>query len=136
MLFVWLFALASSIVNACVPQASPSRTAGPVAVQTVQKQASELHCHDVDAAAADPAPTPPVPHVDKTPCSKFCDEPSTGAQAVKQQLDPFGASWLAAMPVSAAITIAVPRVCGAFASERSAWRPAIPIPIAFLRLTL
>lgn len=129
MLLVWLFALAASIVNACVLEPE-SRSVAASSQRHEARAASTVH--DEDASGhGDHAPDP-----SKAPCTKFCDEPAANTQVVKQQLDPFNAAWLAPARVSLSLADTVPGVIGTLAARHALWRPAAPIPIAFLRLAL
>jgi len=59
-----------------------------------------------------------------------------GAQMLKQQFDPFDGAWLAPAPAGLPAVSTTVHVADAFRAAHELWRPAIPIPIAFLRLTL
>lgn len=130
-LVAWLFALAAGIVNAC-------------ALGPELRQSTESAGHDPHAASSAIAPHSAragahgehSPDSDKTPCAKFCDEPAASAQGFKPQTDPFTAAWLATGPQNPPTVATTPRVGHTLAAELAWWRPAIPISIAFLRLTL
>jgi hypothetical protein len=131
-LLVWLFALAAGIVNACVLE--PELRHGIAsAVHDGHDAAAANKLQDAHAPGGHDHR---LPHGNEAPCAKFCDEPSAGAQTFKQQIDPFNAVWLAPAPVSSLSIDATTPVVGAFAADHELWRPAVPIPIAFLRLTL
>jgi len=117
-LLVWLFALTMGIVNACVLE--PETHHGAAAVT----HHASAHTHHGSA------------HADKAICIKFCDEPSMGAQILKQQFDPFDGTWLVPAPAGLPVISTTVHVADAFHAAHELWRPAIPIPIAFLRLTL
>jgi len=117
----WLFALTMGIVNACALE--PETHHGAAAVTQ--------HHHDASANTHHG-----FAHADKAICFKFCDEPSMGAQMFKQQFDPFDGAWLVAAPAALPAISTMGNVADAFHAAHGLWRPAIPIPIAFLRLTL
>lgn len=130
MLLVWVFALASGIVNACIvaPDLRHAEMAPSVSVDPVMA----MHGH-VGAAMAhhDPGPT-----VNKAPCAKFCADESTSAPVVKLLVDPSTALCLATAPTLAlaaqAALVAMPVSSAPVAPVNA----RIPIPIAYLRLTL
>jgi hypothetical protein len=118
----WLFALTMGIVNACVLEPETRHDAAAV---TQHHHDASAHTHHGSA------------HADKAICIKFCDEPSMGAQVLKQQqFDPFDGAWLVAAPAALPTISTMCNGAGAFYAAHGWWRPAIPIPIAFLRLTL
>jgi len=127
-LLVWLFGLASGIVNACVLHPGLSH-------ETV----SVAHEHDgqghVDDAADQASDDHECDH-GRPPCERLCDAPSVVPQAEKQQSNPLSGFWLAAAPIPAFNfqCSAEPRRTVSSASLR--WYTTIPIPIAFVRLTL
>lgn len=131
-LLAWLFALATGVVNACVmgvqlPDATASVVHGAHAVAT-----------DAVHAAAHEADDPAHESISgKPPCERSCDEPSVlPQQAVKQQSDSPSGFWLAALPASSPASPAVSPADTRLDSSQIRWGPAIPIPIAFLRLAL
>jgi hypothetical protein len=119
MLFVWLFALATGIVHACVMLPALVDAAAPP-------------CHE--PAAAQDENTRANPAVASAQCMKFCGEQSSSVPSAKQAAEP-SALWLALAPTT--IVVAEP------ASDRGAAavvdapppRARVPIRIAFLRLT-
>lgn len=132
MLLVWLFALGVGIVNACV--------LGPELVRSVTSAALDAHgagaAHESHGGHASGTHGHPSPHDGTAPCAKFCDQLSVGAQADRQQLDPFNAAWLGPIPSGSIAIGAAALVLSAQSIDPIRWRPAIPIAIAFLRLTL
>jgi hypothetical protein len=132
-LFGWLFALAAGIVNACVvePQLRHGSVSAPNNSQHSTVAANPLH--DAHAPGGSDHPSP---HTGKAPCVKFCDEPSTVAKTLQLQIDPFSAAWLAPLSADPLPVEAKPLPAGGFRASHALWRPAIPIPIAFLRLSL
>ena len=119
MLLVWLFALATGVVNACVLQ--PEARSGN-ASQTQQG-------HDSTSAHPnEPAPSPP--------CAKFCDEPATAGQVLAQQTDAFVALGLPPAPGHGVRLDATAQPASGVRAELAPRPAAIPIPIAFLRLAL
>lgn len=128
-LLLWLFGLASGVVNACVVASGLRHAAHAAAVEAAHDHAS----HGADAAAAQHDHDG---HDEQPPCERLCDEPAAPAQADKQQGSPLSGFWLAAAPLASlpqwpdmARSAALPRAAPAA-------RAAIPIPIAYLRLAL
>jgi hypothetical protein len=121
-LLVWLFALTTGIVNACVVTVASIDAAALVATEA-KVQHPGGHHHESD-------------HVNP-PCERFCDESSVIPPAAKQQGDFENGSWPAMGPVSSPFQ---PRASflakGALDSESIRWRATIPFSIAFLRLNL
>lgn len=133
LLVVWFFALAASVVNACLLE--PGSRYGDVASAMNGRHDAGAAGHHRYAEAAGAHGHRPS-HSGKAPCAKFCDDPSTGAQAIKQQVDPFNTALLAPFPVSAPPLDPTPDKDGAYTAGHALWRPAIPIQIALLRLNL
>lgn len=127
-LFAWLFVLATGIVNACVVRAElPDAAHGghALAMDGDQTTAHETLGHDHDD------------HSGKAPCERCCDEPSVlPQQPAKQQSDSPSGFWLAALPASSFTHPAASRADARLDSSEIRWGASIPIPIAFLRLTL
>jgi hypothetical protein len=128
----WLFALGVGVVDACV--LDPGLGHGTSGATHGGHAPATPIGHDAGHAlvAHDHAP----PQGNKASCVKFCDEPTTTSQNVKQQVDPFNAIFLAPSP---SIFVELKPATGLgqrpFA-EPGRWRPAIPIVIAYLRLAL
>ena len=138
-LLMWLFALGTSIANACVVQLhmqQPAQIAAQPAMHDHQHMAAALG--DEDAAA-----TPQQHHqhgdqADRThpPCERLCDAPSVAPQPEKQQSNLLSGFWLAPAPVPSfdfQSSIEPVRIAP---SDDARWRKTIPISIAFLRLAL
>lgn len=134
-LLVWLFALGTGVVNACVVQVQLHQAAHVVA-----------HGHqDMEAALDEGA----VPHAtvhqhqsehqaDRShpPCERLCDAPSVAPQPEKQQSNLLSGFWLAPAPIASfnfQSSIEPDRIAP---STHVRWRKSIPISIAFLRLAL
>lgn len=126
MLFVWLFALAAGIVNACALGQAPGRHAN----LALSEPAEHGHEH---AGADDSAPVP------APACLKFCDDerstlnlpvkdPGSAADLLSppQQLQPTLLAWTSGEGLAPLAPLAQPpyRETGP------------PIPIRFLRLTI
>src|SRR6185369_625839 len=127
-LLVWLFGLGSGIVNACVLHLGLSHETASVA----HEHAGNGHlAHASDQSTGDHE----CDHT-RPPCERLCDAPSVVPQAEKQQSNPLSGFWLAAAPIPAFNfqCSAEPRRTVSSASLR--WYTTIPIPIAFVRLTL
>jgi hypothetical protein len=123
-LLLWLFAFSTGIVNACVVQMHFGQPEHAMlhGDHGMHHQASG-HEHQTDHS--------------NLPCERFCDEPSAVAQPVKQQSDSASHSWPAAPPAPSFEFQALSgAVTGTPASIPIRWAATVPIPIAFLRLTL
>lgn len=133
-LLVWLFALGAGIVNACVLEPESSQGGAFVAhVGHDQAKAHDSHLGHDQAVHEHQSS-----HDSKSPCIKFCDEASVGGQPVNQQVDPFSTVWPGPipMPSDSIVVQYTPTLVGPMAIDSIRWRPAIPIAITFLRLTL
>lgn len=131
-LVLWLFALTSGVVNACVVASGLRHAAHAVAADAARDHAA----HAVQATAAHGAQHEHEGQDDPPPCERLCDEPAAPAQADKQQGSGLSGFWLAAAPLPSfqqwpAVARSAPLARAAPAS-----RTAIPIPIAYLRLAL
>ena len=124
-LLVWLFAFGAGIVNACLLE--------PVSLQASASVAHAPVSHDEHGQNGQRHQSPQDV---KSPCIKFCDEATVGAQPVKQQVDPFTAVWLGPLPSGSIVVGHTPTAVGSRAIDSIRWRVAISVPIAFLRLTL
>ena len=126
-LLMWLFALATGVVNACVLEpelrqasiASGEHDEHPGAQQRPHAHAAGLLGHDHSS-----------PHGNKAPCAKFCDEPSASTQPIKQQTDTFNEVWLAIGPTPLFVAPSASEPGSTFRPEPGLWRATIPIPIA------
>lgn len=113
-LLLWLLALVSGIVNACVivPQAMQAQPAAHEACGACPEQHQPAH----------------------GACAKFCADESSSLPSAQQAFDPGPALAIAPLPTMALAEPALP------ALERPGGAPPprarIPIPIAFLRLTI
>jgi hypothetical protein len=123
-LVVWLFALATGFVNACLVE--PASAAA--------LEAGGAHHHALAASPA--ADHHGMPDANKASCQKFCADEASSVLATKQALDPGPALGLALLPALPLwIGVDDPGAADARADTRP---PAerVPIPIALLRLTL
>lgn len=131
LLLVWLFALASGIVNACViaphAMADKAAMAGSVAMQPAAAD-HRGGCPDCPDAETAGAPT--------GPCAKFCVDESSTVPSAQHAFDPWPALGIALVPTMV-LSVAEPASHDTHRPDRVAPMPArIPIPIVFLRLTL
>ena len=131
-LLAWLFTLTVGIVNACVLAPEPGRE-NLTAAHDEHLAAAAQVSHETHAAGTHEHRSP---HGDKAACEKACNEPSTGAQTLKQKIDPFTAIWLAPAPADAQVTLAVASIAGTPATGLDPGPTAVPIRIAFQRLIL
>ena len=124
MLLLWLFGLASGVVNACVVASGLRHAAHAAAVEAA---------HDHAAHEGQPGHEG---HDEQPPCERLCDEPAAPAQADKQQASPLSGFWLAAAPLASLPQWPDVARSAPLPPAETASRRAIPIPIAYLRLAL
>lgn len=125
-LLLWLFALASGIVNACVVGLD-----GGLASHQAGHGHGAMAGHDHDAAAA-----APVDGVDAlAPCVKFCDDESSSIPAVQAQIVPAPGAWITPPATDALAPVVADARSAARVPHADPAPDRVPIPIAFLRLT-
>lgn len=138
-LLVWLFALGTGIVNACVVQLHMLPPA-PIAAPSVggeNQQTASLDDESVDCATVHEHHQPGDPAArTHLPCERLCDGPSVAPQPEKQQCNLLSGFWLAPAPVPSFDFQSLIEPARIAPSEPVRWRKAIPISIAFLRLAL
>lgn len=127
-LFAWLFALGTSFANACVIQEQLRQSAHSM---IDGHRAPASHASGDCGAGHDHAA-----HAGSAPCEQFLSDRSALPNAAKQQSQTQGDIGLAPAPVVSAILLAASEAAGTAKSEPGPPLPGIPIPIAFLRLTL
>lgn len=132
-LAMWLLALATSVVHACIvaPEVRLAASgAGSGSHQAAAGTASHQHGQTASEHRHD------TPKTDNAACMKFCSDESATAPAAKQKFDPAPSAALAPPLGYVPPTIApAGRALDAGAFLEST-RPPVPIAIAFLRLTL
>lgn len=121
MLLVWLFALVSTMANACM--------AVPPALKWAGNTAQHLPCHG--EAHESQAPSSPSSGA----CTKFCIDKSGSAPVNEQGLDLQDTQWLALPPAAVPDLHAAPERSTHVDAQRPPPGARVPIPIAFLRLT-
>lgn len=132
MLLVWLFALATGVVNACVTE--------PQVQHALLADAHEHHhagtsTRDVGNDAA-PQPQPQrTLAADKAPCIKFCGEKASGVSGTTPGFDLWPMAWLAIPTMPGQRPMAAER--GTLRQRADAPAPSgrVPLTIALLRLT-
>lgn len=124
--------LTAGIVNACV-LAPESGHGSAIAAHGDDLAAAAAASHETHAAGSHAHRSP---HGDNAACAKACNEPSTGAQTLKQKIDPFTAIWQAPAPADAQLALARVVVTGTPVSVVDPGPMAVPIRIAFQRLIL
>jgi hypothetical protein len=131
-LLVWLFGLASGIVNACIVS-SQLRQSDAGEAATVLAHAAvagdEMAAMDHDMAGHD--------HGAKTQpraCERLCDAPAAVPDKTVGQA--LGAFWLAPAPLPAVAVRPLAQVAAVPPSNEPRWAATVPISIAFLRLAL
>ena len=123
-LLVWLFALATGFVNACLVE--PAQAAPD----------AHHHAHalaEADHAAAD---SHGVPDANKASCQKFCADEASSVPATKHTLDP-GPAWGPALLPALPLWAVAGDSGDAFARADTGPPPGrVPIRITLLRLAL
>lgn len=122
-LLVWLLALGVGIADACVVQAAAAQLAGP-------HEGANCPAH------AEVPKDEQASHGDKLLCLKVCGEDAAKAASAKQQLDPGAVAWLAPPPAPLWPDVAAPEARREPHADAAPPLARVPIPIAFLRLTL
>lgn len=124
MLLVWVLALATGVVNACVVELS-------AAVSGVSPMRG--HHHDPDG-------TPPDQHQppssEKVACIKFCGDEASGVPTAKLPFDAGSFPGLALLPTLSMPTSADEAWLLVVRADSGPPLERVPIPIAFCRLTL
>lgn len=128
-LLLWLFGLASGIVNACVVTSGLRHAAHAAALE-------EAHDHGAHAVAGHGDGHEDDATLVQPPCERLCDEPAAPTQDDKQQGTPLAAFWLPAPPPAAPQTWDAPRLRATPPASDPSARAGTPIPIAYLRLAL
>ena len=132
-LLVWLFALGTGIVNACVVQVQVREASHAVPHDHEEMQAA---LDEIQVAAALPDSHEHETDNTQPPCKRLCDGPTAAPQTEKQPSNPLSGFWLAPAPLPAiSFQPSIPSDAVA-PSTHVRWRKAIPISIAFLRLAL
>ncbi len=128
-LLVWLFGLASGIVNACV-LGSEVRETPHAAVHPTHGDGGAMADHAADAHAAHQQ------HPDrKPPCERLCDAPA--ARAADKDLGTVVAGfWLAPAPLPSPHLRLSAGARQSFVTAQPPWLVTVPLPIAYQRLTL
>ena len=131
MLVVLVFTLGSGVVNACLVEPGLQHAA-PVATG---------HGHDAAQAGAHEHAAGVAGHTPQTSpgaaaCARFCADESAGAPTKVQRAEPVDAICLALIPMLAPVFPAVAEPGSVLRADRTMLRAKVPIPIAFLRLTL
>jgi hypothetical protein len=130
-LLLWLFALTSGLVNACVVE--PGLRGAELSLAQGQVDSSATHPHQYAVGAT--GHVQPSLHADKVACMKHCDEKPARGPTVKQTADP-PTIWIA-LPLSPSLTIQSARsLAGVFGAEQGPVLTRVPILIAFPRLRL
>lgn len=131
-LLLWVFGLASGIVNACV-LGSDSRHAAHAVAGPVHVHHDGMAMDDMDGHAAHQHPA----DQGKPPCERLCDAPVAARTADHELASALAGFWLAPAPLPAIVLRALePPVRGALPDATQRRRDAVPPAIAFLRLTL
>ena len=131
-LLVWLFALATGLVNACV--IAPASMSGMASMGDL-RAASQPASMDHKAGCPD-CPDENSSSVSQGPCAKFCVDESTSVPAAKLAFDPWLGLGVAVVPTMA-LAVVAPASMAAQRPHDAPPPPArTPVPIAFLRLTL
>jgi len=131
-LLVWLFALATGLVNACVIAPSTHASVGLGAASVSSNgHDQDLHlpgcpnCDEEGSSADHPAG-----------CAKFCADESSSVPAAKSVFDAQSSLAVALVPTMALEVAAQVRTAAAPGDDVGLPPPRLPVQIAYLRLTL
>jgi len=130
-LLLWLLGLGSSVVHACVTASGLRHAAHMAAMAAAQDHGGATAAHQMEMGGGEQDAADC-----QTPCEQLCDEPAAPSQADKLQGGSLSGLWLAVASLPAVLPW--PAADPATAPPRAevlAWA-AVPIPIAYLRLTL
>lgn len=132
-LLLWVFGLASGIVNACV-LGSDSRHAVHAVAVAVHVHHAGMAMDDMDGHAGHEHPA----DQGKPACERLCDAPVAARAADNELASALAGFWLAAAPLPMVAPRAVEPVDADAPPPEGAprVRQAVPLPIAFLRLAL
>lgn len=124
----WLLTLGTGFANACVVQEQLRQSAhsaihGDAAAQTHAK----VDCQSGHDHAS---------HAVNAPCEQFSVDRSALSQTAKQQSQSASDFWLASAQLPSFVFLSMPEASGRIKSQQDRALATIPIPIAFLRLTL
>jgi hypothetical protein len=129
-LLAWLFGLASGIANACV-LGSDSRHAAHGSAPVVHEHGMAMDDSTGHAGHEHQG------HHGKLACERLCDAPVAARTADNELGSVLAGFWLAPAPLPSASFHPVDSGAETAAPDAApSWRPGIPLPIAFLRLTL
>ncbi|HEX9718526.1 MAG TPA: hypothetical protein VGA59_02250 [Ramlibacter sp.] len=126
-LLAWLFVLGTGFANACVVQEQLRPSAHSAIHGGAAASHTTIDCqtgHDHASHAVNP------------PCEQFSIERSALSQTAKQQSSSANDLWLASAPLPSFVFLAMPEPPGKIRNKQERSSATIPIPIAFLRLTL
>ncbi len=132
MLVVWVFALGSGIVNACIVAPGLPTSVPAITHDHEGAIAASPHGHATDAVGHVRHPSPGATDA----CAKFCADESAGAPTKTQRPDFVDLACWALAPMPPPLLAALAQPAGALRADSTPWRAKVPIPIAFLRLTL
>ena len=135
-LLVWLFALGTGIVNACVvqlhmqqPAHAAAHDAQAMIAGAVDEETDCASLHGQQQAGDQTDHSRPA-------CERLCDAPSVAPQPEKQQSNLASGFWLAPAPVLSFDFQSSVEPLRIAPRDDARWRKSIPISIAFLRLAL
>lgn len=130
-LLVWLLALATGIVNACV--VAPMTTHGPdpmAGTSAIHPAQSGSHAGCAYSSDDD------TEGLGQASCAKFCVDESNSVPAAKHAFDPCLGLDVAVVPTMALAVVAQPSSAAQARSSAPPPLARVPVPIAFLRLTI
>jgi hypothetical protein len=140
-LLLWLFGLASGVVNACVIGGEVRHGAPMVSHVGHESHASmamhEMAMHDMamDEMAMDAGDQDQTEH-STPPCERLCDAPAVARVADKELGSVLAGFWLAPAPLPTVTLRLLPLATRTAPASEPPWRPGVPLSIAFQHLTL
>lgn len=127
-LLAWLLALGTGFANACVIQEQLSQSAHAA----LDHDGAEAGHTTIDCQTEHDHAS----HAGNAPCEQFSIDRSALSQTAKQQSNPASDFWLASAQPTSFIFLSMPEAPGRVKGKQERSLATIPIPIAFLRLTL
>jgi len=131
MLLLWLFALASGLVNACVVEPGLRGVELSLAQGHDGLSAAHPHQHAIVATGHGQQTL----HADKVACMKHCDDKPASGPTVKHAADP-PTTWVAMLLTPSLAVESARGLVGVHGAEPGLMLARVPIAIAFLRLRL
>ena len=135
-LLLWLFGLASGVVNACVI-GGQVRHGAPMVSHVGHESHAGMAMHDMSMheTAVDAGDQDQTEH-SSPPCERLCDAPAAARVADKELGSVLAGFWLAPAPLPTVTLRLLPLHSSTAPASEPPWRPSVALSIAFQHLTL